>query len=340
MSKRVTIAEVANLAGVHKATVSRALNSQTEHQVNAATVKRVQRAAKQIGYIPNIMARGLRTSLSMTVGVIIPDLTNPLFPPIIRGIEDYLSPRGYTALVANTDGRDALESAAFASLQERRVDGFILATGREQHPFLADAFDREIRAVMVNRGTADVPYPLVTGDDASGIAAAVHHLVELGHRNILHVAGPQNFTTSLVRRNAFTMSAGSHAGVQHSVVSASALNIDAGRASMDNLLSAGTARPTAVIAGNDLLALGVIRSLRAHGLSCPSDVSVIGFNDMPFAEDFYPPLTTVRVPHIELGAESARLLLEGIAAGAQSPVTVTLPVSLIVRGSTQPPMTA
>src|SRR5690606_29874322 len=119
-----------------------------EHQVNAATVKRVQRAAKQLGYIPNIMARGLRTSLSMTVGVIIPDLTNPLFPPIIRGIEDYLSPRGYTALVANTDGRESLERAAFASLQERRVDGFILATGLTEHPLLAEAFEREVRAVL------------------------------------------------------------------------------------------------------------------------------------------------------------------------------------------------
>ena len=109
MPKRITIADVAELAGVHKATVSRALNTLTQHQVNAATAKKVQRAAKQLGYIPNMMARGLRTSLSMTIGVIIPDFTNPIFPPILRGIENYISPRGYTALVANTDGRESLE---------------------------------------------------------------------------------------------------------------------------------------------------------------------------------------------------------------------------------------
>lgn len=338
MSKRVTIADVAELAGVHKATVSRALNSQTEHQVNPDTTKRVQRAAKQLGYIPNIMARGLRTNLSMTVGVIVPDLTNPIFPPLIRGIENYLAPRGYTALLADTDGRDSLERAAFDSLLERQVDGVILATGQIQHTWLAGEFDREVRAVMVNRGTADSPYPLVTSDDASGIAVAVNHLVQLGHRRILYMAGPTNFTTAMVRRQAFAAAAATHPGVEHRVVEVSALNVASGQASMDTVLTAGHPHPTAVVAGNDLLALGVIRSLRAHGLSCPTDLSVVGFNDMPFAEDFSPPLTTVRAPFLEMGSEAARLLLEGITARSQSPVTVMLPVSLIVRGSTASPL--
>lgn len=333
MSKRATIADVAELAGVHKATVSRALNIQTEHQVNPDTTKRVQRAAKQLGYIPNIMARSLRTSLSMSIGVIVPDLTNPIFPPLIRGIENYLSPRGYTALLANTDGRDSLERAAFDSLLERQVDGVILATGQMQHSWLAGEFERGVRAVMVNRGTEDSPYPLVTGDNASGIAVAVDHLVQLGHRRILHVTGPMNFTTTVARRQAFSAAAAKYPDVELSVIEAAVLNVASGQASMDTVLTAGSPRPTAVVAANDLLALGVIRSLRAHGLSCPTDLSVVGFNDMPFAEDFSPPLTTVRVPHLEMGSEAARILLEGITARSQSPVTVMLPVSLIVRGS-------
>ena len=337
MTRRTTIDDVAKLAGVHKGTVSRALNARTEHQVNPETVKRVKRAARQLSYVPNVMARSLRTSLSMTIGVIIPDLTNPFFPPIIRGIENYLQPRGYTALLANTDGHDAVEIAAFESLMERRVDGFILATGRHgEQEMLRQAYESNVLAVMLNRGAGSVPYPLVTGNDSSGIAAAVNHLVELGHRDLLHLAGPLNLSTSVVRADAFTAACAARKGVRGRVIEAAALSVAAGQHSMDDVVSTRASRPTAVVAGNDLLALGVLRSLRTHGLRCPEDISVVGFNDMPFAEDFSPPLTTVSVPVLEMGTESARLLLQNIEAGSQEPVTLILPVSLIVRSSTGP----
>ena len=336
MPKRVTIADVASLAGVHKATVSRALNVATEHQVNAETLKRVQEAARELGYIPNVMARGLRTSLSMTIGVIVPDLTNPIFPPVLRGIENHLSPLGYTALLGNTDGRDDVERAVFDSLLERRVDGFIFATARAHHPLLIEARDRDIRAVMVNRGDIDVPFPLVTGDDASGVAAAVRHLVDLGHRRLLHLAGPSNLTTGRVRAAAF-VAACAAAGIEGTVIEVSALNVDAGFVAMETIDETSRDRPTAVVANNDLLALGAMRWLRSKGLNCPGDMSVVGFNDMPFAEDFSPALTTVRVPFLDMGAEAARLLLEGMKAGSQEPVTVSLPVSLVIRDSTAAP---
>jgi LacI family transcriptional regulator len=123
----------------------------------------------------------------------------------------------------------------------------------------------------------------------------------------------------------------------HRVVTAPALSVAAGESTMDAILASGQAYPTAIVAGNDLLAIGILHSLREHGLDCPRDVSVIGFNDMPFAEDIQPPLTTIHVPHRELGAEAARLLLDAIQSGKQEPLTVTLPVSLIVRGSTAKP---
>lgn len=339
MPKRVTIAEVAALAGVHKGTVSRALSGATEGQVNEATVRRVQAAAAELGYVPNIVARGLRTSLSMTVGVIIPDLTNPIFPPMVRGIENYLAPRGYTALVANSDGREQLERAAFDSLLARRVDGFILGTGHTDDPLLADAAERDVAVVLINRGTAEgVGFPLVTGDDASGISAAVDHLASLGHRRVLHLAGPVDFTTSIVRADAFAAAA-DRRKLRHETTWLPALSIEAGQEAMDGVLSDRRAAWTAVVASNDLVALGVMRSLRAHGLDCPADVSVVGFNDMPFAADFSPPLTTVHVPHLQMGAECARLLLEGISAGSQNSGTTSLPVSLMVRESTAPPRT-
>ncbi len=336
-ARRATIDDVAARPGVHKATVSRALNARTRRQVSAETVARVEAAAQELGYVANAMARGLRTSSSMTIGVIIPDLTNPFFPPIIRGIENYLQPRGYTALLANTDGSPGTERAALDLLLGRRVDGLIVASGDQLHKdALAAAHDAGVKAVMVNRDAGAVPYPLVTGNDASGIAAAVAHLVELGHRRILHIAGPPELSTSGTRAQAFREACASFKGVKGTVVEAPALTVEAGQRVLDRVLTERGLRPTAVVAGNDLIALGVIRSLRAHGLSCPGDVSVIGFNDIVFAQDFYPPLTTVRVPTLEMGAEAARLLLEAIEGDAQERISVRLPVSLIVRGSTGP----
>jgi len=336
MPRRVTIDDVVRLAEVHKATVSRALNARTRDQVNAETLKRVKRAARQLGYVPNAMARGLRTSRSMTIGVIIPDLMNPIFPPIIRGIEHVLQPRGYTVLVANTDSHEDVEISAFESLLQRRVDGFILATGRlDDQSVIDDAAAADVPVVLVNRDSGTHTFPLVSGDNASGIDSAIKYLVKLGHRHIVHVAGPLNFSTTRARAEAFT-AAVDRAGVRHETVHATSLTIEAGCTAADALLAGYDQRPTALVAGNDLVALGLIRRLRANGLRCPEDVSVVGFNDMPFAEDFWPPLTTVHMPLREIGSEAARLLLNGIEAGKQEAATLTLPVSLVVRGSSGP----
>ncbi len=337
MDKRVTIDDVARAAKVHKATVSRALNVETQHQVSQDTIKKIKKTARLLGYRPNAMARSLRTSLSTTIGVIIPDLTNPFFPPVIRGIEDYLQPRGYTALLANTDGHEEVERAAIDSLLERRVDGLIVASGHHgEQPVLARLHETGVHVVMLNRDAGGLPFPLVTGDDASGVAASVAHLYALGHRDILHIAGPLDLSTSIVRMQAFTHACAAHADVRGTVVEASGLSVEAGQQAMDALDAEAAGRVTAIIASNDLIALGVLRSLRSRNVRCPEEISVIGFNGITFAEDFSPPLTTVRVPAAELGAAAARLLLQGIGEDAREPVTMMLPVSLIVRASTGP----
>lgn len=335
MRKRVTLTDVAIAAGVHPGTVSRALNEETESQVSQSTLLRVRNVAKDLGYTPNTVARGLRTSRSMTIGVIVPDLTNPIFPPMVRGIDSYLAPRGYSALVVNTDGSDAAERALFQSLMERQVDGFIVATGHSDHQLLVEAHTRGVHAVMVNRDANGVPYPAVTGDDSQGIFAAVTHLLELGHKRLIHLAGPVGFSTSRIRAEAFT-AACKKFGLGTLVVETVAYSVDAGQGAMDSVLDHFSEQITAVVAGNDLLALGAYHSLRTHGLRCPEDVSVIGFNDMLFANDFQPPLTTVRSPHFEMGVEAARLLLNEIAGTLPGGAKVTLPVALVVRGSTGP----
>lgn len=335
MSRRVTIADVATLAGVHPGTVSRALNLKTQDQVNIETAGRVRAAAKQLGYTPNSIARGLRTSSSMTIGVIIPDLTNPIFPPIVRGIDSYLAPRGYSPVVVNTDGSDATERLLFDSLVQRQVDGFIFATGHAGPSIAGEAYKRGIHAVMVNRDSRGVPYPAVVGDDAQGIRESLEHLAALGHRRLVHLAGPSTFSTSQVRAEAFAAGC-RELGLDGAIVPTSAYSVDEGQRAMDEVLASSAGRPTAVVAGNDLLALGVYHSLRRHGLRCPDDVSVVGFNDMPFAGDFQPAMTTVRTPHFQLGSESARILLDQIDDSGSTPVRLVLPVELIVRASTGP----
>lgn len=335
MPGRVTIADVARLAGVHAGTVSRALNSKTESQVNADTVARVRKAARRLGYTPNPLARGLRTSSSMTIGVIIPDLTNPIFPPIVRGIDSKLLPRGYSAMVVNTDGSDEIERVLFESLVQRQVDGFIFATGHSGHSIAGEAFDRGIKAVMVNRDSGTVPYPAAVGDDGAGIRISLEHLSALGHRDLLHLAGPPTFSTSQVRAASFVAGC-ADLGLRGRVIECDAYSVEAGQRAMDAALESLSPRPTAVVAGNDLLALGVYHSLRNVGLQCPHDVSVVGFNDMPFAGDFQPAMTTVRTPHFDLGAEAARLLLDQIEGSERPVLKVVLPVELIVRDSTGP----
>ncbi|MHA6763787.1 LacI family DNA-binding transcriptional regulator [Streptacidiphilus sp. PAMC 29251] len=347
MSKRPTIADVARLAGVHKATASRALNPEAGGRVSAATVRRVRTVAEELGFTPNTAARSLRTNRSFTVGVLLPDLTNPLFPPMARGIEEVLTRRGYTALLANTDNDQAKERTQFEALLGRQVDGFIVATAQREHSLLAESHAIGVPIVLLSRGTDLAMFPLVAADDGAGVTLAVQHLLGLGHRAVAHLAGPQTLSTGTIRNRAFrhAVEVAGIAPERAPVVVSGAYSVRAGEQGARELLDRHP-DTTAILAGNDLIALGALHVLRERGLRCPEDISLVGYNDMQFADEFQPPLTTVHVPHQDLGAEAARLLLEQLDApsgggeGASSaPVakTVLLPVRLVVRASTAAP---
>jgi LacI family transcriptional regulator len=331
---RPTLRDVATAAGVHPATASRALNEETQGLVRPATVQRVREVARSLGYVPNPIARSLKTNRSETVGVLVPDITNPIFPPIVRGVEDVLAEHGYTALTANTDNDPARAALNFAAMQARQVDGFVIATARRDDPLLQEAADRGVPMVLVNRQTEELAVSAVTGDDTVGIGRVVDHLVGLGHSRIVHVAGPSSTSTGLVRARAFEAAMQRHSLAAVSVV-ADNFTEAAGRTAMMELLRDG--QPTAVVAANDLLAIGCYDALEEAGLSCPDDVSVVGFNDMPFIGRLRPPLTSVRVPQYELGVEAARLLLDHLSGRILTPRSVLLPVTLTLRGSTAPP---
>lgn len=333
-----TLRDVADAAGVHPATASRALNPKTRRLVNVDTARRVLKAAERLGYQPNPIARSLKTARSSTIGLVLPDLTNPLFPPIVRGVDDVLGPGGYSALIVNTDNDPAREESLVASLRSRHVEGLIVATARLEHPLLDALREQKVPMVLVNRRTHDQDIPFITADDSTGVSLAVRHLADLGHRRIAHLAGPQDTSTGVVRANAF------HTAVRELgladdpdlIVECDYWIEDDGARAMRRLLDSGT-EFTAVVAGNDLIALGCYDVFRERGLSCPEDVSVVGFNDMPFLDKLRPPLTSVAVPHHQIGVEAARMLLESIAEPDRPTRSVLLPVSLVVRGSTAAP---
>ncbi len=333
-----TLRDVADAAGVHPATASRALNPATRGLVNADTARRVIKVAETLGYRPNPIARGLKTAKSGTVGLVIPDLTNPLFPPIVRGIEEVLEPAGYSGLIVSTDNDPSRERAQIESLRSRQVEGFIVATALLDHPLLDQLRREGVLMVMVNRRPDGLDVPSITPDDASGVELAVRHLAALGHRRIAHLAGPANTSTGVVRARSFRNTVHDLGLDQDPALTTICAywSEAAGADALRSLLDAG-AEFTAVVAGNDLIALGCYDVFAERGIDCPGDVSVVGFNDMPFLDKLRPPLTTVAVPHQQIGAEAARMLLDAIADRARPSRSVLLPLSLVVRGSTAPP---
>ncbi len=332
----VTLKDVARLARVHPATASRALNPETRLLVSEETARRVLAAAADLGYRPNTVARSLRTRRSHTVGVLIPDLNNPLFPPMIRGLADRLEADGYIALIGNTDSDEAREHRVFDQMRARHVDGYVLATAHLRNPLLDDAARAGVPVVLMNRIAEDYSFPSVTVDNERGVKMAIGHLTALGHRAIACIAGPQDVSTGLTRYRGFQAAmAGARLEVPPGRVAfAHAFTIEEGYRCAQEILAAGGC--TAVAAGNDMLAVGCYLALDEAGLSCPADMSVVGFNDMPFISMLRPPLTTVAFSHYQVGAEAAQLLLERLN-GTDTVKVLYLAPELIVRGSTARP---
>jgi len=336
--RAVTLKDVARLAGVHPATASRALSPETRLLVSEETARRVLEVAANLGYRPNTVARSLRTRRSHTIGVLIPDLNNPLFPPIVRGLEDRLDASGYVALIGNTDGDNVRERKVFEQMRARHVDGFVLATAHLRNPVLAEAAQAGVPVVLVNRMAEDYSFPSVTVDNERGVSMAVRHLTALGHERIGYIAGPQDVSTGLTRYRGFrTAMASAAREVQPDLVAfATAFSVDEGYRCARQILAAGAAC-TAIAAGNDMLAVGCYAALEEAGLMCPDDMSVVGFNNMPFIDMLRPALTTVAFAHYQVGIEAAQLLIERLDGDVNVSKILFLAPELIIRGSTAPP---
>lgn len=335
---KVNIKDVAARANVHPSTVSRVLNPHTRSMVSKDVADRISRIAADMGYSRSPLGSGLRTGKTYTVGVIIPDLSNPVFPPVVRGIERALAAAGYIAILADSDNNPNSEQAIFDSMRARHIDGLILATAHTKDPVVLECIDDRMPLVLVNRTSDEQRVNEVINNDELGIKLAISHLTDLGHQHIAHLAGPENTSTGKSRRQAFEQQGElGQFDLQAALIhSCSAFTESAGLEGMRRLLAAD--KPfTAVIAANDLLALGCYDALAERGLTCPGDVSVTGFNDMRFSDRLSPPLTTLHIQHEELGVQAASLLLDDIRNPGLQHKTLTLDPELIVRKSTASP---
>ncbi|NUR90046.1 MAG: LacI family DNA-binding transcriptional regulator [Nonomuraea sp.] len=322
----VTLADVAEACGLSPSTVSRALSD--PGRVSAATRDKVARTAREMGYTPNRVARSLSMGRTGTIGLIVPDVANPFFPPIIKAVQARAARKDLVVVLADTDERvaDELDRARVLSKQ---VDGLIMVSPRSPDPRIAE-IARLVPTVFVNRRVEDHPSVLI--DNADGMRQAVEHLVALGHRRLGYLAGPRRSWSNQQRQAAIGEACAQH-GVELAVFGPFEPQVQAGVQAAD-LLQGSTA--TAVIAYDDLIALGVMARMSERGLAVGRDLSVMGIDDSPLSGMAYPTLTSVHVPGAEAGVTAVDLLLDVLDGVEGVAELVELETYLVVRSSTGP----
>lgn len=335
----ITLKQLSLLAGAHPSTVARVLHADPRQRVSAELRERILSLAREHDYRPNSVARSLRTKRTAVFGALIPDIANPFFASVLRGMEDAVAERDYNIILANTDDLPTREAHSLSMLRDRQVDGLLLATARVHDQNIEQLAAERVPFVLVNRHTEPITPNAVVPDDYGGGVAAVEHLLSLGHRRIAHISGAGDTSTGHLRQQAYHDTLRKH-DVDHFPDQA-ALHVKGsfreagGFEAMETLLELAEI-PTAVFAVNDLAALGAIRAIMAAGLRVPQDISVIGFNDLFHATHMMPALTTIQVPHRAMGARAAQLLLDMVVDGVMPEQPVLLPATLIVRESTGP----
>jgi len=331
--RKITIRDVADLVDVHHSTVSRALSPTKRDQISPKVVKKVEKAAKKLGYYPNILASSLKQNRSFAIGVLIPDLMNPVFPPIIRGIQDTAEAVGYTVITANTDDEEAKERDALRMMQGRSIEGVIIATARRKDPVVKECIDNDIPFVLVNRTVDRDGVNAVIIDEDFGIRSVLDHLMSLKHTHIAHIAGPQHTSTGYHRARVVSSHLQNHNLRTDLVEITEKFTVAEGRRAFRKLLARDNSF-TAVVAGNDLLALGCMDAMKEVGLLVPENISISGYDDIQFLERMNPALTTVLVPKYEMGSQATKTLLDMISGKSNGPGVLKMQPRLVVRNST------
>jgi LacI family transcriptional regulator len=324
----VTVNDIAALTGVAASTVSRALNN--PGRVNAVTRERIQAAARALNYVPNSQARALTSGRTGNIALVVSDVTNPFYLGIIRGTQQQLKTGGYAQLLIDTENSGELEIEMLHKMR-KSIDGAILAASRLSDRALA-GLATEIPLVTINRNVRGVQSAVI--DTPAGISQAAEHLISLGHRDIVYVAGPENSWPNAARWQAMRTAA-ARLGLAFNRVGPFPRGQPSGAAAADAVLNT---RATACVVFNDLLAIGMLTRLRDRGIRVPEDLSVVGCDDIFGADFCNPPLTTLTAPIERAGRVAVSMLLSRLNGPSSNPVrqSVVLPTHLTIRESTGP----
>lgn len=333
---RVTLKQIADLAGVHPATVSRALNPETSNMISEETRERVLHTAEELGYTPSIPARTLRDGRSNTMGVVVANLENAYTARMIRGVENALEGRGVMALIAETQDDPDRMSRIVTHLLGRSVDGIICTGARAGSERLMKKAYEQVPVVLVDRTLPGSGLPTVAPDDVIAGRVAAEHLLELGHRRLAQLAGPSDISSFERRAEGFSAAViAAGADLIGAANRATEPSVDEGGRLMSTLIESGDI-PTGVFVHNDLMALGVLRALSKNALACPEDVSVVGCDDLPLTEYTSPPLTTVALPGYQLGRMAAEIAVAMAEDPTHAASDLTVTPRITVRDSTSP----
>lgn len=335
----MNIRDVAAAAGVSVATVSRVISPKSADQsIRPATRQRVLEAIDKLGYRPNDLARALLQQRTSTVGLVVPDISNPYYPALVRGLEDTAWARGYRVVLCNTDRNVEKTTAYLDTLVKTRVDGIIIAGGSTTVPMLRDVL-QPYRTKVVVVGRHELGYPSVRVDNVAAVRDAVAYLIGLGHRGIGFLGGPLGSST-VQDRLAGYREALRDTGIEcrDEFVREGDFQEQSGYDAARSLIES-PGRPTALMAANDRMAVGAMAAIADAGLRVPEDVSLIGFDDVSLASYIRPALSTVSVPTYEMGSAAMELLLQEFDDTAEGVRTDSraLSTSLVIRDTCAPP---
>jgi LacI family transcriptional regulator len=331
-----TIRDVAKIAGVSTATVSRVINS--PEAVSPGTRDRVAKAMKACRYQYNALARGFVTQQSYTLGLIVPSITNPTFAESIRGVQDFAHREGYQVLLGNSDYENAKEARLCEVLRERQIEGLIITTTDLKGKVLRDLLDDHFPFVLLYSTVRKGPISAVGVDNFRGGYSATEHLIQLGHRRIAMLAGGFSFSDkSLHRWHGYKKCLRDHRiPYDPALVLQTQYALENGREGIKALLALDPP-PTAVFCSNDFMAIGAMQGAREFGVATPAELSIVGFDDMAIASYISPGLTTIRQPAYEMGRMGTEILLDCIKKRAGGPVHKILETSIVIRESSGPP---
>lgn len=322
------IKDVARQAGVSPTTISRYLNNHLE--LPEATRSRIDAAIEQLGYRPNLLAKRLSTGKAEIIGVVAPEIANPFFTNLVAAIEDEAERHGYSVLLSSTRGMRTREIEQISRLGDRHVDGLILMTNKPDDGTLAAFIEKHANIVLLDEDVPGFSGPRIFVENAEGAYQATRFLIEAGHRRIAHIGGPADLMSTIERQSGF-MRAMDEAGLEPTHILLGSYTSEFGVAAMKDILDSPE-RPTGLFAGSDFVAIGAMQHIGERGLRVPDDISLVGFDDMPFAGLLAPPLTTIRQPVQELGRKAFQALF-AVMNEQPLPDLGRLPTTLVERQS-------